>query len=113
MLVNLSEAAERSLRMRDLADRVLLSRSGLTRLVDRMAAKGLVSRRPDPDDRRGTLACLTDQGAATLHRAAPVHLRGIEEHFASHLRDDEVDVVREALDRAVSASGRPRRPGRT
>jgi DNA-binding MarR family transcriptional regulator len=109
VLLSLSEADDGRLRMRDLADRVMLSRSGLTRLVDRMAAASLVSRRPDPDDRRGTLACITDEGMRTLRRAAPVHLRGVHEHFARYLRDDEVPVLREALERI---SARPTRPGR-
>ena len=109
MLVNLAAATDGRLRMRDLADEVMLSRSGLTRLVDRMAAAGLVSRRPDPDDRRGTLACLTNEGTQTLRRAAPVHLRGIEEHFARHLSEREVEVLRSALQRV---SGQPTRPDR-
>jgi DNA-binding MarR family transcriptional regulator len=109
VLVSLSEADDGRLRMRDLAERVMLSRSGLTRLVDRMVTAGLVSRRPDPDDRRGTLACLTDEGMHTLRRAAPVHLRGVQEHFARHLRDDEVQVVHDAMQRI---SGPPKRRGR-
>jgi DNA-binding MarR family transcriptional regulator len=109
VLLNLAEADDGRLRMRDLADGVMLSRSGLTRLVDRMATAGLVNRQPDPDDRRGTLACITNEGMQTLRRAAPVHLRGIEEHFASRLRDDEVAVLRDALQR-ISAP--PTRPGR-
>ena len=107
VLLNLAEADGDQLRMRDLADRVMLSRSGLTRLVDRMATAGLVSRRPDPDDRRGTLACLTDAGLQTLRRAAPVHLRGIEEHFARHLGDDEVLVLRQARERINPAASPP------
>jgi DNA-binding MarR family transcriptional regulator len=110
VLLNLAESGDHRLRMRDLADRVMLSRSGLTRLVDRMATAGLVSRQPDPDDRRGTLACLTDTGLQTLRRAAPVHLRGVQEHFASHLRDDEVDVVRAALQRVSAPPTRQDRP---
>lgn len=106
VLVNLHEAGGQ-LRMRDLADGVMLSRSGLTRLVDRMATAGMVTRRPDPEDRRGTLACITGEGDGALRRAAPVHLRGIEEHFGAQLRDDEVAVVRTALERVVS--GRPTR----
>lgn len=110
VLLNLTEAPDHRLRMRDLADRVLLSRSGLTRLVDRMATAGLVSREPDPDDRRGTLACLTDTGLHTLRRAAPVHLRGVQQHFARYLRDDEVAVVRDALERISAPPTRPGRP---
>lgn len=110
VLLNLSEADDGRLRMRDLADRVMLSRSGLTRLVDRMATAGLVSRRPDPDDRRGTLACLTDAGMQTLRRAAPVHLRGVQEHFARHIGDDEALVLRQALERVSAPPTRPGRP---
>lgn len=106
VLVSLHDARGQ-LRMRDLADRVMLSRSGLTRLVDRMAEAGLVNRRPDPDDRRGTLACITDEGTHTLRGAAPVHLRGVERHFARHLDDREVDVVRTALQRVSAPPMRP------
>jgi DNA-binding MarR family transcriptional regulator len=106
VLFNLADATGQ-LRMRDLAAGVLLSRSGLSRLVDRMAAKGLVRREQDPDDRRGTLACITDDGMATLRAAAPVHLRGIEQHFASRLHADEVEVMQAALTRI--ASGPPTR----
>ena len=105
MLLNLHDAGGQ-LRMRDLADRVMLSRSGLTRLVDRMATAGLVSRRPDPDDRRGTLACITEEGSTVLRGAAPVHLRGIDEHFGAQLRDEEVDVLRVALERVSGRSTR-------
>ena len=109
VLVTLAAADDGRLRMRDLADEVMLSRSGLTRLVDRMATAGLVSRQPDPDDRRGTLACLTDAGMQTLRRAAPVHLRGIEEHFARHLSEREAEVLAAALQRV---SAQPTRRGR-
>jgi DNA-binding MarR family transcriptional regulator len=95
--------------MRDLADRIMLSRSGLTRLIDRMAGAGLVNRKPDPDDGRGTLACLTTAGTAALRRAAPVHLRGVQEHFAGHLADQEAAVLTRVLTRV---SGPPTRRDR-
>lgn len=110
VLLSLAEADGDQLRMRDLADRVMLSRSGLTRLVDRMGEAGLVSRKPDPEDRRGTLACLTGAGMQTLRRAAPVHLRGVQEHFARHLDDDEVDVLRQAFERISAPPTRRGRP---
>src|SRR5215510_8622109 len=66
VLVALSEAPEHRLRMQDLADRVLFSRSGLTRLVDRMVAAGYVERVRCDDDRRGTFAALTTAGTACL-----------------------------------------------
>ena len=81
VLVQLSEAPGRRLRMTELADRVLLSRSGLTRLVDRLARDGLVHRQACPDDPRGTLAVLTDAGLERLRTAWPTHLRGVAAHL--------------------------------
>ncbi|MGH7748822.1 MAG: MarR family winged helix-turn-helix transcriptional regulator [Candidatus Dormibacteria bacterium] len=103
VLLQLSLAPGGRLRMRDLADAVLLSRSGLTRLVDRMAAAGLVCREAHASDGRGANAVLTPAGRAALRRAAPVHLRGIEAHFARHLSDEDVAALRSALGRVVTA----------
>lgn len=105
VLWQLGQAADDRLRLSDLASRLLLSRSGITRLVDRMVAAGLIERQACPTDRRGAFAALTPAGAERLGRARPVHLRGIDEHFARHLRPDEVDAVRAALER-VAAGGR-------
>jgi DNA-binding MarR family transcriptional regulator len=103
VLLQLSGAPGGRLRMRDLAEAVLLSRSGLTRLVDRMEAAGLVCREAHPSDGRGANAVLTPAGRTALRRAAPVHLRGIDFHFARHLSDEEVATLRAALDRVVTA----------
>lgn len=103
VLVQLSEAPERRLRMQDLADAVVLSRSGLTRLVDRMEDAGLVTRAACDDDRRGTYAELTDEGLDTIRRCAPTHVDGVRRHFTDHLADDEVDAVRDALQRIADA----------
>ena len=108
VLLHLNQAADRRLRMRDLADSVLLSPSGLTRLVDRMERAGLVGRDTCPSDRRGSFAVLTAEGKDALRRAAPVHLRGIEEHFGAHLDDDEAGVVAAALGRVAAAHHRDR-----
>jgi DNA-binding MarR family transcriptional regulator len=105
VLVQLQEAPGRQLRMQELAAAVLLSKSGLTRLVDRMEREGLVRRAACPDDRRGVLCELTDEGYDTLRRTSRTHLRGIEEHFASHLDDHEAEV----LARALAGSGTRRR----
>lgn len=105
VLWHLDQAADDRLRLSDLASRLLLSRSGITRLVDRMVAAGLIERQACPTDRRGAFAALTPAGAERLRRARPVHLRGIDEHFARHLRPDEVDAVRAALER-VAGGGR-------
>ena len=93
VLLQLAEAPDRRLRMADLADRVLLSRSGLTRLIDRLQAEGLVRREPSPDDARGTFTVLTQAGFERLRAAAPVHLAGIREHWLAHFSDDELRVL--------------------
>lgn len=103
VLLHLDRAPERRLRLSDLASRLLLSRSGITRLVDRMVAAGFIERQACPTDRRGAFAALTPEGLALLRRARPVHLRGVEEHFAQHLRAEEVEVVRAALERVAAA----------
>jgi len=105
VLVQLEEADDHRLRMQDLADAVLLSKSGLTRLVDRMESEGLVRRAACPDDRRGTFAELTDLGFETLRSTAPTHLRGVDEHFTSLLDDHEAEVLATALQR-IAGQGR-------
>lgn len=85
VLVQLATAEERRLRMSELAERLLLSRSGATRLVDRLERDGLVAREACEDDRRGQWAGLTDAGLERLRRAAPTHLRGVAEHFLDRL----------------------------
>jgi len=97
VLVSLAEAPDRQLRMQDLAARVLFSRSGLTRLLDRMVAAGLVRRERCDDDRRGTFAVLTAAGARRLKEASGVHLRGVREHFDRHLTDTDVRALHHAL----------------
>jgi len=99
VLLALVEAPERRLRLHELARNVVLSRSGLTRLVNRLEAAGLLRREPDPSDRRGAFAALTDQGRAALRRTWPAYAGGIVEHFARHLTEDEADVIAVALER--------------
>lgn len=91
VLVQLSEAPGRRLRMTELADAVLLSRSGVTRLVDRLERFGLVTRSRVADDGRGVAATLTDDGLSRLRGASVTHLRGIRAHFADAL--DEPDLA--------------------
>jgi DNA-binding MarR family transcriptional regulator len=104
VLLNLAEAPEGRLRMQELSASVLLSKSGLSRLVDRMVEAGLVRRERCLDDRRGWFAVLTDQGRGALRRAAPIHLRGIHEHFTRHLEPEEVKALTTALSRVVAAA---------
>ena len=105
VLVALSEAPGERLRLHELADRVVLSRSGLTRLVDRLEAAGLLRREACPTDRRGAFAVLTPEGAATLLQTWPTYARGIVEHFSRFLERDEVEAVATALEK-VRAAGR-------
>ena len=99
VLLRLARAPQRALRMADLAERVMLSPSGLTRLVDRLVAKGLVERETDPQDARATLARLTPEGARVLRRAARTHLRGIREHFTGQLNDAQLEEVAAGLEK--------------
>jgi len=93
VLVTLVEAPRHRLRMTELADQVLLSRSGLTRLVDRMQRSGLVERLRCPSDARGTEAVLTNVGYQRLKASAGVHLRGVRQHVTSRLSNDELDQL--------------------
>jgi DNA-binding MarR family transcriptional regulator len=101
VLVQLSEAPERRLRMTELADRVLLSRSGLTRLADRLERDGLLTRVACPSDARGTLAVLTDAGLARLERAWPAHKRGVEEHVTGRYTAEEIKLLGDLLGKLV------------
>jgi len=107
VLVQLSEAPDRRLRMTELADRVLLSRSGLTRLADRLERDGLISRQACPSDARGTLAVLTDAGLARLQAAWPTHLRGVAEHVTGRLTPDEVVALGTLLGKLVGDAALP------
>ena len=110
VLVHLEESPE-GVPMNALADRILYSKSGFTRVVDRMEEARLIQRvRPD-NDRRTILVVLTDAGAETLQRARRYHRDGIERHFAQHLTDADVKALTRALEK-VSTHARPLRPGR-
>jgi DNA-binding MarR family transcriptional regulator len=100
VLDRLDEAGGR-LRMRELADAVLLSRSGLTRLVDRMEHAGYVRREQCDDDRRGAYAAITEAGRRVLRDAAPVHALGVDEHFAKYVTREESVVLTTALERVA------------
>jgi DNA-binding MarR family transcriptional regulator len=102
VLVALAEAPDERLRLHELADRVVLSRSGLTRLVDRLEQAGLLCRAACPSDRRGAFAVLTDEGRSALRRTWPAYARGIEAHFARHLSRDEAAALAAALDRVAA-----------
>jgi DNA-binding MarR family transcriptional regulator len=96
VLVQLVEAPDRRLRMTDLAGDVLISRSGLTRLVDRLVAEGLVRRERAEDDARGTFAVMTDEGYKRLRAATPTHLRGVASYVVDRVSADELRSLGEA-----------------
>jgi DNA-binding MarR family transcriptional regulator len=93
VLVQLAEAPGRRLRMTELADAVLLSRSGVTRLVDRLEKAGLVARCPVETDGRGVAARITDAGFDRLRTASRTHLRGVGQHFVDRLDDADLHVL--------------------
>lgn len=102
VLVALLEAPGRRLRMQELARAVVLSKSGLTRRVDRLEAEGLLVRERCGADRRGAYAVLTERGVEALRRAWPVYARGISKYFVNHLSEEEKEVLASALERVYT-----------
>jgi DNA-binding MarR family transcriptional regulator len=105
VLVRLETAENGALRMQELARGALLSKSGLTRLVDRMEVAGLLERRTCDSDRRGVHAAITEEGRTTLASAAPVFFRSLAEHFARHLSEEEVGAFVATLHKVIRANG--------
>jgi DNA-binding MarR family transcriptional regulator len=97
--------------MNALAERILYSKSGFTRVIDRMEAAGLVRRLRPQHDRRTILIVLTDQGAQTMEHARRYHRDGIERHFSQHLTQADIKALTRALEK-ISTHARPLRPGR-
>jgi DNA-binding MarR family transcriptional regulator len=110
VLVHLEETPE-GLRMNELAERILYSKSGLTNIVDRMEEAGLVRRTRPENDRRSILVLLTDEGRETMKRARRFHRHSIEQHFSSHLSEADIEALNRAFEK-VSSHARPLRPGR-
>ena len=110
LLVHLEESPD-GIPMNELAERILYSKSGFTRVVDRMEEAGLVRRVRPQHDRRSILVLLTDRGTETMERARLHHRDGIDRHFSRHLTDADVKALSRALEK-VSAHARPLRPGR-
>ena len=105
VLAHLSEAPGHSLRMTDLASRLHLSPSGITRRIDGMVRAGLVERHQCPTDRRGSNAVLTEHGMEVLQRAAPTHVEGVRRHFVDRLSADQLADVATALSRVAVDPG--------
>src|SRR5690349_18919204 len=92
-LLVIANEPDRRIRMRQLADRVILSKSGVTRLIDRLVLDGLVARDACLTDARGAEAVLTQAGLDRLRRASRTHLRGIAEHFLSAVADVDLATI--------------------
>ena len=110
VLVHLEETPE-GIRMNELAEQILYSKSGFTRVIDRMEEAELVRRVRPEHDRRSILIVLTDNGAETMERARRHHRDGIEQHFSRHLTDADIKALTRALEK-LSTHARPLRPGR-
>lgn len=108
VLIQLADHAG-SMRMQDLARSILFSKSGLTRLIDRMERDGLVRRESCAEDGRGTLARITPAGRRVLARARTVHHRGIQEHFLAHLIGSETRAISIGLGKVSAALDRGRK----
>jgi DNA-binding MarR family transcriptional regulator len=101
VLLFLADAPGGRLRMSDLADGVLLSRSGLTRLVDRMEREGLLRRERCEDDARGYHAAITDKGRDLFQRARRTHLDGVRERFLNRLSAEELRTLAELWEKVT------------
>jgi DNA-binding MarR family transcriptional regulator len=106
ILVRLARAPERRLRMTELAKRVMVSPSGLTRMVDRLVVEGLVERERSDEDARVMLAHVSERGRALARRAARTHLRGIREHFTGRLSERELWTLATILE-TITGPHRP------
>ncbi len=109
-LVQLEESPE-GIPMTELAERILYSKSGFTRVIDRMEQEGLVRRVRPEHDRRTILILVTDQGIETMEHARRHHRDGIQRHFSQHLTNTDIKALTRALEK-ISTHARPLRPGR-
>lgn len=103
VLIELVEAPENRLRMSELAQKVVLSRSGLTRLVDKLETAGFLRRQAAPDDRRGAFAVLTDKGKDAVRKSWPVYAKGISKYFVSNISQAEAQTLRDVFARILEA----------
>jgi DNA-binding MarR family transcriptional regulator len=110
VLWGLERAEGGRLRMHELAEKVVLSRSNLTRLVDRLEGAGLVARERSAQDRRGAFAVLTDEGKAMRRKMWPVYEACIREYFGSVVSDDEAKMLSDVLRRMLHAARKEAAP---
>ena len=110
VLVWVRLAGAKGLRMSDLASRVVLSPSGVTRAIDQLERKGLVERCVFEGDKRGYLATITPQGRTFLTKATNVHLQGVRQHFLDHMSRTELKQMADALETVLEGEGSPLPP---
>jgi DNA-binding MarR family transcriptional regulator len=108
LLIAIQSAPDHRLRMRDVADTLVLTRSNATRLVDRLETSDLMRRERLDTDRRGAVAVLTAKGRHALRRAWPTYARGINRYFVDRLAADELTTIDQALTRVQAATRRAR-----
>ncbi len=104
VLSTLSEQPDHRWQLRDLAAKMLWSRSRLSHHIDRMEQRGVVAREDDPDDRRGCIIVLTRLGMRSLEAAAPLHVASVREHFLDLLTDSEMATLTQIGERVVDRS---------
>jgi DNA-binding MarR family transcriptional regulator len=97
VLIALFEAPEHKLRLGDLTQKVVITKSGVTRLLDRLEREGLVVREKSGEDRRGTYAKLTSEGELQLRKAWPVYAQGIKKYFAANLSEEQINHLIQAF----------------
>lgn len=107
VLLELDAAPAGRLRMGDLGDQVVLSRTRVSRLVDEMVRAGLVRKDSNPEDGRSSFAVVTPRGRELFREAAPTYLAGIDHHFSRHLSREHVRVMVDGLSRVLDGSERP------
>jgi len=119
VLSRLARAPGCAMRMSDLASSVLLSASGITRLVDQLVDRSLIERRADASDARATIAVLTRDGKSILRKTSGIYSEGVKKHFAAHLNEAELAAITEPLERLLAEGEQPAparerrgRPGR-
>jgi DNA-binding MarR family transcriptional regulator len=110
VLTRLRLAGPSGLRMSDLASRMVLSPSGITRAVDQLERKGLVQRSVFEGDRRGSVATLTAKGRGLLRRATSVHVQALREHFLTHMSRTELEHLVTGLEAVLDGEGSPLPP---
>ncbi|SFO03752.1 transcriptional regulator, MarR family [Geodermatophilus obscurus] len=106
ILVQLSETPDRMMRMSELADRCLSSRSRLSHAVSRLEERGWVRRQECPEDGRGLLAVLTDEGFAALEAAAPIHVESVRTHLFDQLSPQQIAAMRDVGETLLRHLGR-------